>query len=97
MDQTPTPSTQNGNNNRKRACAKVIISICTTAAGPCHHGIAHCRVSDAGDGLQIWRVAASILNSYGQPTRGGPPALGLGEELRTPHRKNSVSYEMLHR
>ena len=30
----------------------------------------------------IWRVAANILNK--QPTRGGPPAWGLGEVLTTP-------------
>jgi hypothetical protein len=30
--------------------------------GPCHHGMACPQVADGGDGLQIWRVAASILN-----------------------------------
>jgi hypothetical protein len=33
---------------------------------PCHirnqHGMARPRVADGGDGLQIWRVAANILN-----------------------------------
>jgi hypothetical protein len=29
---------------------------------PCHHGIARRQVADGGDGLQIWRVAANILN-----------------------------------
>jgi hypothetical protein len=29
---------------------------------PCHHGMAHSQVEDVGDGLQIWRVAANILN-----------------------------------
>jgi hypothetical protein len=28
-----------------------------------------------------------------QPTRGGPPAWGLGEVLTTPHRKNVSRYE----
>jgi hypothetical protein len=28
----------------------------------CHHGMARPRVADRGDGLQIWRVAANILN-----------------------------------
>jgi len=30
--------------------------------GPCHHGMAHPQVAGGGDGLQIWRIAASILN-----------------------------------
>jgi hypothetical protein len=46
------------------------------------------QVADGGDGLQIWTVAANILNEKsGQPTRGGPPAWGLGVGLTAPHRK----------
>jgi len=30
--------------------------------GPCHHDIARSRVAGGGDDLQIWRVAANILN-----------------------------------
>jgi len=41
----------------------------------------------------IWRVAANILISLGQPTRGGPPVWGLGEVLTTRHRKNLSWYE----
>jgi hypothetical protein len=41
------------------------------------------------NGLQIWRVAANILNKQlRRPTRGGPPAWGLGEVLTNPHQKN---------
>jgi hypothetical protein len=29
---------------------------------PCHHGTARPRFADGGDGLQIWRVTANILN-----------------------------------
>jgi hypothetical protein len=29
---------------------------------PCHHGMALPQVADGGDGLQIWKVAANILN-----------------------------------
>jgi hypothetical protein len=29
---------------------------------PCHHGMVHPQVADGGDVLQIWRVAANILN-----------------------------------
>ena len=37
--------------------------------------------------LPIWKVAANIywINSSRQPTRGGPPAWGLGEVLTTTH------------
>jgi hypothetical protein len=33
---------------------------------PCHHGMAHPQVGDGGDDLQIWRVAANILNTQSQ-------------------------------
>jgi hypothetical protein len=29
---------------------------------PCHHGMASPQVADGGDAIQIWRVAANILN-----------------------------------
>jgi hypothetical protein len=29
---------------------------------PCHHGIPRPRVADGADALQVWRVAANILN-----------------------------------
>jgi hypothetical protein len=29
---------------------------------PCYHGMARPRDADGGDGLQIWRAAANILN-----------------------------------
>jgi hypothetical protein len=46
---------------------------------PCHHGMARPQVADGGDGLQIWRVAANILNKQSrQPTRGGLPDWGFG-------------------
>jgi hypothetical protein len=46
------------------------------------------QVADEGDGLQIWMVAANILNKQTrQPIRGGPPALGLGVGLTTPRLK----------
>jgi hypothetical protein len=43
------------------------------------------QVADGGDALQVSRVAANVLNK--QPTRGGPPAWGLGVGLTTPHRR----------
>jgi hypothetical protein len=49
----------------------------------------HPQVAERGDGLQMWRVAANILNKHLRTAnRGGPPASGLGEGQTTlPHRK----------
>jgi hypothetical protein len=33
---------------------------------PCHHGMARPQVADGGDSLQIWRVAANVLNKQPQ-------------------------------
>jgi hypothetical protein len=50
--------------------------------GLCHHGMARCQVADGGDGFQIWRVHANVLNKQSRTDdRGGPPAWGLGEGL----------------
>jgi len=52
------------------------------------------RVANAEDGLQIWESSSEYteLNSRGQPTRGGPPAWGLDEEiLLTAKRKQLVT------
>jgi len=49
--------------------------------GPCHHDMVRLRVVDGGDGLQIWRVAANILN---KPSRKADKSwsfyLGFGRE-----------------
>jgi hypothetical protein len=37
----------------------------------CHHGMARHRDADRGDGLQIWRVAAIILNKQSQTADSG--------------------------
>jgi hypothetical protein len=45
-------------------------------------------VSSGGDGLQIWRVAANILNKQSRGTdKGWSSGLGVGVGLTTPHRK----------
>jgi hypothetical protein len=46
---------------------------------PCHRGMARSQVAGGGDGLQIWRVAASILNKQSR-TDGNrwPSRLGVG-------------------
>jgi hypothetical protein len=46
--------------------------------GSSHHGMARPRVVIGGDGLQICREVANVLNELGTPTKGGPPAWGLG-------------------
>jgi hypothetical protein len=46
------------------------------------------RYTDYDTRPTIWTVATDILNKQVQPTRCGPPALGLGEVVTTPHRKN---------
>jgi hypothetical protein len=46
---------------------------------PCHHGMACPRVADRGDGLQIWRVAANILNKQSRTAdKGWASSLGVG-------------------
>jgi hypothetical protein len=56
--------------------------------GPGHHGMARSQVADGGDGLQIWRVAANILNMQSRTAdKGGTSAWGLGVGLTTPHHK----------
>jgi hypothetical protein len=46
---------------------------------PCHHGMAHPQVADGGNGLQIWRVAAIILNKQSRTAdKGWSSSLGVG-------------------
>jgi hypothetical protein len=46
---------------------------------PCHHGTARPQVAAGGDGLQIWRVAANILNKQSRTAdRGWSSSLGVG-------------------
>jgi hypothetical protein len=53
------------------------------------HGASSC--CGRRNGLQIWRVAVNILNNNrGQPTRGGPPAWGLGEVVTAPYCKKLI-------
>jgi hypothetical protein len=37
----------------------------------CHHGKARPRLADRGDGLQIWRVAANVLNKQSRTADSG--------------------------
>jgi hypothetical protein len=36
---------------------------------PCHNGVTRPQVADGGDGLQVWRVAANILNKPVEDSR----------------------------
>jgi hypothetical protein len=46
---------------------------------PCHHGMARPQVADGGNGLQIWRVAANILNKQSRTAeKGWSSSLGVG-------------------
>jgi hypothetical protein len=38
---------------------------------PCHHGMSRPEVVDGGDSLQIWRVAANILNKQSRTASKG--------------------------
>jgi hypothetical protein len=46
-----------------------------------------------GDGLEVWRVAANILNKQSRTTdRGWSSSLGVERGLTTPHRKILTCY-----
>jgi hypothetical protein len=45
--------------------------LCHLRWVPCHHGMARPQVTDGGDGFQIWRVAANILNKQSRTTDRG--------------------------
>jgi hypothetical protein len=65
--------------------------------GPCHNDMACARVADAGDGLQMWKVAADILNKQSRTADMGlSSSSGVRCELTAPHRERSACYEMLH-
>jgi hypothetical protein len=52
----------------------------------CHHGMARPRVADRGDGLQIWRVVANMLNKHTRTAdRGWSSSLGVGRGPNKPH------------
>jgi hypothetical protein len=56
------------------------------------------QVANGGEGLQIWRVAANILNNELRTAgKGWPSSLRVGRGLTTPHHKKETRYEMLQR
>jgi hypothetical protein len=46
--------------------------------GPCHHGMARPQVADRKNGLQIWRLAANILNKQSRTADNWSSSLGVG-------------------
>jgi hypothetical protein len=45
----------------------------------CHHGMSRPQVADGGDGLQMWRVAANVLNKQSRTAnKGWSSSLGVG-------------------
>jgi hypothetical protein len=57
----------------------------------CHHGMARPRVTDRGDGLQIWRVAANMLNKQSRTADSGwSSSLGVGRGANSPPPQNSI-------
>jgi hypothetical protein len=50
-----------------------------------HHGMARPQVADGGDGLQIRRVSANILNKQSRTAdRGWSSSLGIGRGAKNP-------------
>jgi hypothetical protein len=66
--------------------------------GPFQHGIARPRVADGGDGLQIWRVAANMLNKQSRTADiGWYSSVGVGRGANKSSPYKATRYEMCHR
>jgi hypothetical protein len=64
---------------------------------PCHHGMARPQVVDGGDGLQIWRVAANVLNKQSRTTdRGWSSSMEVGRGANNHHRKTTNLLQNIH-
>jgi hypothetical protein len=64
-----------------------IVTHCDTH---CHHGMARPQVAEGGDALQVWRVAADILNKKSRTAyKGWSFRLGVGRGA-----KNSSPYKI---
>jgi len=50
---------------------------------PCHHGAALLRVAAGGDGLQMWRAAANILNESWTADKVWSSRLGIGRSANS--------------
>jgi hypothetical protein len=62
---------------------------------PCHHGMACSQVADGGDSLQVWRVAANVLNEQSRTSdKGWSCSLGFGRDDKNSslQKKTQASY-----
>jgi hypothetical protein len=63
---------------------------------PCHQGMICPQVLNGGNGLQVWRVAANILNEHlWTAEKDCPSSLWVGLRLTTLHCLTSAHYEIL--
>ena len=64
------------------------------SVGQCNHGVAYPQVADGGDGIQIWRVTANVLNKQLRTTnKGWSSSVGFVEG-QTSHAKTLIIYKM---
>ena len=66
--------------------------------GPFDHGMTRPRAVDGRDGLHVWRAAANIFNTQSRTgdKRWCLSAGKLGEGVKSPRRRISTCYEILH-
>jgi hypothetical protein len=56
-----------------------LFLLLSVISGSSHHNMVHPQIVDGGYILQIWRVAANVLNKQSQtPKKGLSPSLGVG-------------------
>lgn len=73
------------------------MHVCHVTCVPCHNGMARPQVMD-GESLQMWRVAAYILNNKLRTAdKGWSSSFLFGRRLSARHRKRAACYEMLYR
>jgi hypothetical protein len=84
--------------NQWRTLFKIVCNTVFVVSGSLSPRYGACSGCGRKNGLQIWWVAANILNkqSRRQSTRGDPPVWGLGEVLTTTHRKNLHILRIIH-
>jgi hypothetical protein len=71
-----------------KKCITIEYAVTYLRWVPCHSGMARAQVAEEGDGLQLWRVAADILNIQSRADdKGWSCSFGAGSGLTTPHHK----------